>query len=56
MIKRLAGCIRQYKTLSILAPFFVTLEVIMEVFIPFLMSKLIDNGIDGGNITRPPLN
>ncbi|MCI9138518.1 ABC transporter ATP-binding protein [bacterium 1XD42-8] len=50
MIKRLAGCIRQYKTLSILAPFFVTLEVIMEVFIPFLMSKLIDNGIDGGNM------
>lgn len=50
MIKRLAGCIRQYKTLSILAPFFVTLEVIMEVFIPFLISKLIDNGIDGGNM------
>ncbi len=50
MIKRLAGCIRQYKTLSILAPFFVTLEVIMEVFIPFLMSKLIDHGIDGGNM------
>jgi len=50
MIKRLAGCIRQYKTLSILAPFFVTLEVIMEVFIPFIMSKLIDNGIDGGNM------
>ncbi len=50
MIKRLAGCIRQYNTLSILAPFFVTLEVIMEVFIPFLMSKLIDNGIDGGNM------
>lgn len=50
MIKQLAGCIRQYKTLSILAPFFVTLEVIMEVFIPFLMSKLIDNGIDGGNM------
>ena len=50
MIKRLASCVRQYKKNSILAPIFVTLEVIMEVTIPLLMAKLIDHGIDAGNM------
>ena len=50
MIKRLASCIRQYKKDSILAPIYVTMEVIMEVIIPVLMSNLIDYGIDGGNM------
>ena len=51
MIKRLAGCVREYKKDSILAPIFITLEVVMEVFIPLLMAKLIDYGIDAGNMT-----
>ena len=51
MLKRLAGCIRQYKKVSLLSPLFVTLEVIMEVIIPLLMAKLIDEGIDGANQT-----
>lgn len=51
MLKRLAGCIRQYKGVSLLSPLFVTLEVIMEVIIPLLMAKLIDDGIDGANQT-----
>lgn len=50
MIKRLAKCIREYKKNSILAPIYVTLEVIMEVVIPLLMAKLIDAGIDAGNM------
>jgi ATP-binding cassette subfamily B protein len=51
MIKRLAGCIRQYKKESILTPVYVTLEVTMEVIIPVLMARLIDYGIDKGNMT-----
>lgn len=49
MLKRLAGCIRQYKGVSLLSPLFVILEVVMEVIIPLLMAKLIDDGIDGAN-------
>ncbi len=49
MLKRLAGCVRQYKGASLLSPLFVVLEVIMEVIIPLLMAKLIDDGIDGAN-------
>ena len=45
MIKRLSKCIREYKLPSILAPIFIALEVILEVFIPLIMGKLIDNGI-----------
>lgn len=46
MIKRLSKCVREYKLPSILSPLFVSLEVLMEVLIPFLMGKLIENGID----------
>lgn len=42
-IKRLAKCIREYKTQSILSPLFIALEVIIEVMIPFTTAKLIDN-------------
>ena len=49
MLKRLAGCVRQYKGASLLSPLFVVLEVIMEVIIPLLMAKLIDDAIDGAN-------
>lgn len=49
MIKRLAKCIREYKLPSILTPILVSLEVVMEVLIPYLMGKLIDNGIKPGD-------
>ena len=48
MIKRLAKCIREYKTPTIMTPVFVIGEVIMEVVIPLLMAGLIDNGINVG--------
>ncbi|MDD3221918.1 MAG: ABC transporter ATP-binding protein [Clostridia bacterium] len=50
MIKRLMHSIREYKKDSLLAPLFVTMEVILEVIIPLLMANLIDFGIDGGNM------
>lgn len=46
MIKQLSKCIREYKLPSILTPVLVSLEVVMEVLIPFLMGKLIDEGIN----------
>ncbi len=49
MIKRLSKCIREYKLPSILAPIFIALEVVLEVFIPLIMGWLIDNGIDKGD-------
>lgn len=50
MIKRLAKSIREYKKNAILSPVYVILEVVMEVIIPIIMAKLIDNGIDAGNM------
>ena len=50
MIKRLMKSIREYKTPSLLAPFFVALEVILEVIIPLLMANLIDDGIYQGEM------
>ena len=49
MIKRLSKCIREYKLPSILTPVLVSLEVVMEVLIPYLMGKLIDDGIKKGD-------
>lgn len=45
MIRTLARSIREYKKTSILTPVFVVLEVFVEIFIPFIMAKIIDVGI-----------
>lgn len=50
MIKTLAKSIREYKKDSILTPILVSLEVILEVIIPLLMARLIDFGIDKGDM------
>ena len=50
MIKRLAAYVRQYKKDAILSPIFITLEVALDIFIPLYMGKLIDNGIDRGDM------
>ena len=50
MIKELAKYIKQYKKDSILTPIFVIGEVVMEVVIPFLMAKIIDVGIQNGDL------
>ncbi len=47
MIKRLLKSVREFKNDALLTPFFVVLEVVMEVIIPWVMAKLIDYGIDG---------
>ena len=46
MLKRLAGCIREYKTASILSPVIVMLEVVLECILPFMTAELV-NEIQG---------
>ena len=50
MIKRLSKCIREYKKASLLTPLFVSLEVVMEVIIPYYMGKMLDYGVNLGNM------
>ena len=50
MIKKLAKSIREYKKQTILTPIFVSFEVILEVLIPLLMSRIIDEGLDKGDM------
>ena len=50
MVKRLSKSIREYKRDAILTPTFVIGEVIMDVIIPVLMAKLVDNGIGKGDL------
>ena len=50
MVKRLSACIREYKRDTVLSPVFVSLEVLMEVVIPLMMARLIDFGIDLGDM------
>ncbi len=42
MIKKLAGCIREYRTASILSPTIVMLEVVIECIIPFITARLVN--------------
>ncbi|MCO8193812.1 ABC transporter ATP-binding protein [Anaerofustis sp. NSJ-163] len=50
MLKTLMGSIREFKKDSFLAPFYVIIEVLMEVLIPFYMADIIDIGIANGNL------
>ena len=43
MVKRLMQCIREYKLPSLLSPLFITGEVVIECFIPFITAQLIDS-------------
>ena len=49
MIKKLAKFIGEYRRETILTPIFVGIECAFDVIIPFLMSFLIDNGINKGD-------
>ncbi len=51
MNRKLFKSVREYKKQSVLAPIFVILEVLMEVLIPYQMAKIIDNGIQNGDLS-----
>ena len=42
MIKRLAGCVREYKKPTILTLIFIVGEAFIETFIPFITAKLVN--------------
>ena len=50
MLKKLLKSIKEYKKATILRPIFMILEVTMEILIPFLLAKLIDEGITSGDM------
>lgn len=50
MIRKLLKSLREYKKDTVLAPVFVIMEVILEILIPYVMARLIDNGIEPGNM------
>ncbi|MBE6050467.1 MAG: ABC transporter ATP-binding protein [Clostridium sp.] len=50
MIKTLLSQIKEYKKDSYITPVFMMLEVIMEIIIPTLMAKIIDSGVEQGNM------
>lgn len=42
MLKKLAGCVREYKGKSLATPILVSIEVVMECIIPFVIARLIE--------------
>ena len=52
MLQNLRNQTKGYRIQGFLTSFFMVLEVIMDVFIPYLMANLIDQGIDAGNMDR----
>ena len=50
MIKQLMSCVGEYKKDTILSPFYMVLEVILDILIPLYMADLIDFGIDLGDM------
>ncbi len=50
MLRTLLKQVKQYKTASLLTPVFIMLEVVLDVLIPFVIAKLIDNGISAGHM------
>ena len=47
MIKTLARSIREYKKVSILTPLLVTVEVVLECIIPFVIANLVNQMQNG---------
>lgn len=50
MIKTLAAQVKQYKLPSLLTPFFMALEVVVDILLPKTMGLLIDRGIQTGSM------
>ncbi len=51
MIRKILKSLKEYKKYALLTPLCVLVEVVLEVLIPFLMSRLIDDGITNSNMT-----
>lgn len=52
MLKTLGAQIKEFKKDSVLTPFFMILEVILETLIPLMMASIIDNGVTAGDMNH----
>ena len=52
MIKRILSYVQEYKKTSLLTPLFMVGEVMMEISLPFLMSFIIDEGVNQGDMSK----
>lgn len=52
MIRRLLQEVKEFKKASILAPVFMVGEVLLEISLPFLMSYIIDQGVNQGDMSK----
>ncbi len=52
MIKRLLSCVREYKKPTVLTLIFITLEAVIEVFIPFITADLVNSVEKGAQMTE----
>lgn len=50
MVKTLLKQIKQYKWFAIITPIFASLEVVMETLLPIVMARIIDRGIEVGDM------
>ena len=50
MIKTLLAQVKEYKTPSLLAPLCAALEVFFDMSVPFVIAKLIDQGVQAENL------
>ena len=50
MMKQLARCIREFKWPAILSPLCMVGEVYMETLIPLVLSNIVDQGVQAGNM------
>lgn len=51
-MKKILSQIKQYMGATIATPVFVVLEVVMEVLLPLITAKIIDDGISKGNMSN----
>lgn len=49
-MRRILQEVKEYKRASIVTPVFMILEVLLEMFIPFLMASIIDDGVNAGDM------
>ena len=50
MLNHLLSCLGRYKKYALLAPSVILIEVFMEILMPWIMAKIIDVGIQNGDV------
>ena len=49
-LKTIGAEVKQFKAPSLMTPLCMILEVVMEMMIPLLMARIIDQGVEAGNM------